>query len=56
MLGASLGERVEQGQPLAVLHAASAERLQEGRAALAGAYDITDEPVATAPLVLEKVG
>ena len=34
----------------------TAERLAEGRAALDGAYDITDEPVATAPLVLEKVG
>ncbi len=56
VLQAALGERVEQGQPLAVLHAATPARLQEGRAALAGAYDITDEPVATAPLVLEKVG
>jgi len=41
---------------LATLHAASAERLDEGRAAFAAAYDIADEPVATAPLVLEKVG
>ena len=56
VLAAGLGERVEAGQPLAVLHASTPERLAEGRAALAGAYDITDEPVATAPLVLEKVG
>jgi thymidine phosphorylase len=56
VLGASLGQRVEQGQPLAVLHAATPELLAEGRAALRGAYDITDEPVAAAPLVLEKVG
>jgi thymidine phosphorylase len=56
VLGAGLGERVEAGQPLLVLHASSAERLADGRAALAGAYDITDSPVATTPLVLEKVG
>ncbi|MCW2616040.1 MAG: Pyrimidine nucleoside phosphorylase C-terminal domain, partial [Frankiales bacterium] len=54
--GAGLGERVERGQPLLVLHASTAARLAEGRAALEDAYDITDEPVATRPLVLEKVG
>ena len=56
VLGAGLGERVETGQPLLVLHASSAGRLADGRAALVGAYDITDSPVATTPLVLEKVG
>ena len=56
VLSVGLGERVEAGQPLLVLHACSAERLADGRAALAGAYDITDSPVATTPLVLEKVG
>jgi len=56
VLGASLGGRVEAGQPLAVLHAATTALLDEGRAALAGAFDITDAPVAVGPLVLEKVG
>jgi thymidine phosphorylase len=56
VLAAGLGERVERGQPLAVLHAADEARLAEGRAALEDAYEIADEPVATAPLVLEKVG
>ena len=56
VLGAGLGEQVRQGQPLATLHAASAERLAEGRAALTGAFDIADAPVASVPLVLEKVG
>jgi len=50
------GERVEAGQVLATLHAGSAERLEQGRVALAAAYEMSDEPVATAPLVLEKVG
>ena len=31
-------------------------RLAEGRAALEGAYDIADDPAATVPLVLERVG
>ena len=56
MLGAGLGERVTAGQPIATLHASTAERLADGRAALAGAVDIADSPAATEPLVLEKVG
>jgi len=56
VLGAGLGERVTAGQPIATLHASTAERLADGRAALAGAVDIADSPAATEPLVLEKVG
>jgi len=56
VLGAGLGSRVVRGESLAVLHASTPERLAQGRAALRGAYAITDEPLATAPLVLEKVG
>ena len=60
VLGAALGERVTAGQPLATLHASSAERLAEGRAALEGAYDVADDDTAdaaaTVPLVLERVG
>jgi hypothetical protein len=41
---------------LATLHAATPDRLAEGRAALDGAYEIADAPGALAPLVLEKVG
>jgi len=56
VLGAGLGERVEVGQPLAVLHAASPDRLAEGRAALDGAWTITDGAADPPPLVLERVG
>jgi len=56
VLGASLGDRVEAGQPLLTLHASSPERFADGRAALEGSYDIADEPQPLAPLVLEKVG
>jgi thymidine phosphorylase len=47
---------VRAGAPVATLHASTAERLAEGRAALEGAYDIADDPAATVPLVLSKVG
>ena len=56
VLGAGLGERVEAGQPLAVLHASSPERLAAGRAALDGAWTITDGAADPLPLVLERVG
>ncbi|MBC7375178.1 MAG: thymidine phosphorylase [Frankiales bacterium] len=56
VLGAGLGEHVEAGQVLAMLHADTPERLAQGRAALLGAYEIADSPAATTPLVLEKVG
>ena len=56
VLAAGLGERVEAGQVLAVLHAATPQRLAQGRAALVSAYEIADSPVAMTPLVIEKVG
>ncbi len=56
VLGAALGEQVHRGQPLATLHASTAQRLADGRAALVGGYEIADVPGATLPLVLEEVG
>ncbi len=55
VLSAGLGDRVSAGQPLATLHASTAERLRAGRAALGQAFEIADVPVASTPLVLEKV-
>ena len=55
VLQSALGDRVAAGQPLAVLHASSPERLAEGRAALADAFVLADAPVPAVPLVLEKV-
>ena len=55
VLAAGLGEQVEQGAPLAVLHASTPERLAQGAAALAGAFGLDDVPAATVPLVLEEV-
>ena len=55
VLGATLGEAVVAGQPIATLHAADDVRLADGRAALSHAYDIADVPAAIEPRVLEKV-
>jgi len=54
--GAAVGQPVAAGQPLLTLHASSPAKLAQGRAALAGCYQIADEPAAPARLVLEKVG
>ena len=56
VLQAAVGEQVVAGQPLAVLHAADDGHLEQGRAALAGAWQVDDEPAAAVPLVLERVG
>jgi thymidine phosphorylase len=50
------GQRVEAGTPLLELHAEDPARMPDGLAALDGAYDVVDTPVATVPLVLDRVG
>ncbi len=50
------GEAVQPGTPLLELHAEDPARLADGLAALAGCYDVVDEPGPTRPLVLEQVG
>ena len=50
------GEPVTAGAPLLELHAEDPARLAEGLTALEGSYDVVDEAVPRAPLVLEKVG
>jgi thymidine phosphorylase len=56
VLAHGLGDEVVAGAPLATLHAQSRERLAAGRAALEGAFTVTDVPAATVPLVLSRVG
>lgn len=55
VLAVGLGDRVAAGQVLATLHASTAERLSSGRAALEQAFEMADLPVASPPLVLERV-
>jgi len=50
------GDEVEEGQPVFELHADRASVLDRASAALDGAIDITDGPVAPGPLVLERIG
>lgn len=50
-----IGERVEAGQPLATLHAASRERIAEALLLVEQAFVIGGEPVQVPPLVLARM-
>jgi pyrimidine-nucleoside phosphorylase len=50
-----VGDRVERGDPLAVLHAASAELIERASPRLLRAWRISPEPVERPPHVLERV-
>jgi pyrimidine-nucleoside phosphorylase len=50
-----VGDRVEAGEPLAVLHAASAELVERATPRLLRAWRLVAEPVARPPHVLERV-
>ena len=50
-----IGERVEAGQPLATLHAASKERIGDALSLLGQAFVIGGEPVPVPPLVLTRI-
>jgi thymidine phosphorylase len=53
---ATVGDPVEQGQPLLELHLDDPSRLPAALDALADAIDVTDTPVTPPPLVLGRVG
>ena len=53
---ATVGDHVEQGQPLLELHLDDPTRLESAQAALQDAIEITDGPVTPPPLVLGRVG
>ncbi|MET0903406.1 MAG: thymidine phosphorylase [Acidimicrobiales bacterium] len=53
---ATVGDRVEAGQPLLELHLDDVDRLPAARQALEDAIEITDDPVTPPPLVLGRVG
>jgi pyrimidine-nucleoside phosphorylase len=54
-LEAKVGDRVERGQPLAVLHANDAARLPEAERLVLEAVQISEAPVASPPLILERL-
>ncbi len=53
---AGLGAHVERGDPLALVHAADAAGLQQARAAVQAAYEISDRPAPEPPLIVERIG
>ena len=52
---AKIGERVVSGQPLAILHAATQQRVDEAMELVRNAFVVGDAPVAPSPLVLERL-
>ncbi len=52
---AKVGQRVEKGQTLAVIHASDEERLTQARKVLAGAFVFSDLPVEPTVRAVEKV-
>jgi thymidine phosphorylase len=52
---AELGQRVERGQPMAMVHARSAEAAKQAAASLLAAYHIADEQPALPPTVYREV-
>jgi thymidine phosphorylase len=52
---AKIGEHVERGQPLAVLHANDPARLAEARKMMHAAFRLEDNPVTKPVLTLEEV-
>jgi pyrimidine-nucleoside phosphorylase len=55
-LRAEVGDRVAAGQPLAVIHARSAEDAEQVAARLLELFTVADEPAEPRPTVLRRVG
>ena len=53
---AKVGERVEKGRILAVVHANDEGRLAEAKRLLSGAFIFSDRPVEPLALILERIG
>ena len=50
------GDRVEQGEPLAQIHARTDEAARTAAEHVLAAYDLADEPPPDRPIVLETLG
>ena len=55
VLQARVGDRIEAGQPLLTIHANDARRLEEARRVLQTGVELTEPPVQSPPLILERV-
>src|SRR5581483_2976974 len=51
-----IGDRVARGEPLAVLHANDQTRLAQAERELRGAVELSQQPVPSPPLILERLG
>lgn len=53
--GASVGERVVEGQPLFTLHTDTPERVERALEALSDAVSVSPDPYERGPIVLERI-
>jgi thymidine phosphorylase len=53
---AGLGERVDAGRPLGLIHARSEEQADAAASTLRRAYEIADHAAAGMPLILDRIG
>ena len=51
-----LGTRVEKGQPIATVHAASKEDAEHAKALVLDAFGCSDQPILAAPVVAARIG
>jgi pyrimidine-nucleoside phosphorylase len=52
---AKIGDTVEKGQPLVVLHANSEEKLAQAMAYVEKAFDLADTPIAAPQLIVDRI-
>jgi thymidine phosphorylase len=52
---AQIGQPVQAGEPLAVVHAADKAAADHARAALLTLIEISDEPISLAPVMVQRV-
>jgi len=55
LVEAKVGDRLQAGQPLLVLHTDDLDRLDGALAALDGAIDVGDDPVEPRPLIADRI-
>jgi pyrimidine-nucleoside phosphorylase len=56
VLQAKLGDQIARGQPIAIVHANDAARLDQAERLLRSGITVSNTPVAATPLILERLG
>ena len=56
VLQTKVGDKVERGQPVAILHGNDPRRLAQAERILASGVEVSSQPCAPSPLILERLG